>query len=232
MSLLTIGHRGLRNEYPENTLSAIRSASRHVTCVEIDIRRCGSGELVVVHDNNLEELTGFDYTVSSTDLEVLETLPVLNSKHTIPSFEEVLEEWPAGTGINADIKGDDPSVIEEVDATLERAAIDEPHIISVDQDILDLIDPRELTAPIGLSFWQNPTSNIGMAESQGCAYVHVYYQLCLETDVIERAHEANLAVDTWSIDDSETVSRLAAADVDAVTVDSLSAIGDYRRNDN
>lgn len=231
MSLLTIGHRGLRNEYPENTLQAIRSAARHVPCIEIDIRRCGSGELVVVHDDSLEELTGFDYTVSNTDLEILETLPVLNTEHTIPSFEEVLEAWPARTGINVDVKGDDPTVVEEVNATIARAAIDEPHIVSVDQEMLNLIDPDALSIPTGLSFWKNPAFNVRMAADRGCAYVHVYYQLCLETDLIEHAHKLDLAVDAWSVDDVETIDRLETVGVDAVTVDSISAIGDHGRAD-
>lgn len=224
MSLLIIGHRGLRDEYPENTIPAVNAAARDVDVVEIDIRRCGSGELVVVHDENLERLTGHDQNVSQTDLETLQSMSVQNSDDKIPSLVELLEKWPGGTGINMDMKGTNPTNIENALEHLQRAAVDEPWIISIDLEMLETVDPRSFDVPIGLSFWQNSTENIRRAVENGCEYVHVYYQLCLETDIVTRAHRADLSVDAWSIDDRGTSKRLEEADVDAVTVNSTDAL--------
>jgi glycerophosphoryl diester phosphodiesterase len=63
-----------------------------------------------------------------------------------------------------------------------------------------------------------------LAAKSDCEYVHVHYPLCLETDVVERAHAAGLAVDAWTVSDAATVRRLAERGVDAVTVDTRSAL--------
>lgn len=220
--MLTIGHRGLKDEYPENTVVAVREAARAVDVVEIDIRPCGSGEFVAAHDDDLERINGGEGRISESDLDSLRTETVQNSTATIPTFEELLETWPRETGLNVDLKGE--ISVESVLTKLTTADVDGPVIISVDSTRLNTFDPKSIDETVGLSFLRNHIENVERAAEQGCEYVHVYYGLCLETDVVDRAHKAGLAVDAWSIDDCETTSRLEAMGVDAVTVNSRDAI--------
>ena len=54
---LVLGHRGASHDYPENTIVAFRAAMQQgADGVELDVMRCGSGEVVVVHDDTLERL--------------------------------------------------------------------------------------------------------------------------------------------------------------------------------
>lgn len=220
--MLTIGHRGLKDEYPENTAVAVREAARAVDIVEIDVRPCKSGELVAAHDDDLERINGGEGRVSESDLDSLRAETVQNSTATIPTFEELLETWPRETGLNVDLKGD--LSVENVLTELTTAEVDGPIILSVDSTLLDTFDPGSIDETVGLSFFRNHIENVERAAARGCGYVHVYYGLCLETDVVDRAHEAGLAVDAWSIDDRETTSRLEAMGVDAVTVNNRDAI--------
>ena len=49
-----VAHRGASAYEPENTLRAIAKAiDLRAPVVEVDVRRCGSGELVVFHDEDL-----------------------------------------------------------------------------------------------------------------------------------------------------------------------------------
>lgn len=220
--MLTIGHRGLGSEYPENTLPAIQDAANYVDIVEVDVRRCASGELVVVHDENLQRLTGRNASVSETDIATLRELTVGESSEPIPTFAEVLRAWPEGTGINVDVKGSTP--VEAAVRQLAESAIDGPRVVSVHRQGLASFDPKTVDVPVGLSVDQNPDESVKVAADRGCRYVHVHYPLCLETDVVDRAHAVGLAVDAWTVSDAATTRRLKAKGVDAVTVDTREAL--------
>ncbi|GAA4891853.1 glycerophosphodiester phosphodiesterase [Streptomonospora salina] len=57
-SVLDIAHRGASAYAPENTLAAIDAAHRlDATTVELDVQRSADGELVIVHDTDLERTT-------------------------------------------------------------------------------------------------------------------------------------------------------------------------------
>src|SRR5690349_15319842 len=52
-----VGHRGVRGPAPENTAASIREAKRQgADAVEIDVRPCASGEVVVFHDPDLSRI--------------------------------------------------------------------------------------------------------------------------------------------------------------------------------
>ncbi|MCD6386790.1 MAG: glycerophosphodiester phosphodiesterase, partial [Methanophagales archaeon] len=56
--MLVIAHRGASREEPENTLRALRRAAEcKADAVEVDVRKCKSGEIVVIHDETLERTT-------------------------------------------------------------------------------------------------------------------------------------------------------------------------------
>jgi glycerophosphoryl diester phosphodiesterase len=55
---LVIGHRGVRGDRPENTLAAFEHAGdQGADGIELDVRTCGSGELVVIHDPTLKRVS-------------------------------------------------------------------------------------------------------------------------------------------------------------------------------
>src|SRR5262245_56208956 len=57
--LRIIGHRGVRGTVAENTMSAFAAAANQgADAVELDVRVCASGELVVAHDPSLARVTG------------------------------------------------------------------------------------------------------------------------------------------------------------------------------
>lgn len=52
-----VAHRGCAWPQPENTLRAIHDAGSRLPAVEFDVRRCGTGELVVFHDEKVDRVT-------------------------------------------------------------------------------------------------------------------------------------------------------------------------------
>jgi len=56
--MLKIGHRGARAYEPENTLRSFnRAVELGVDAVELDVRQTKDGELVVIHDPEVDKTT-------------------------------------------------------------------------------------------------------------------------------------------------------------------------------
>ena len=104
-----LGHRGASADAPENTLRAFQLAlAQGADGVELDVRLCASGEVVVFHDASLDRLVGRPGRVADTPWSTLRTLEVRTGNGTapIPLLSEVLEALPRTAFINVELKGD------------------------------------------------------------------------------------------------------------------------------
>lgn len=71
---LVIAHRGSSRWAPENTLAAFSEALREgADGVEMDVWKCASGELVLIHDPSINRLTGKSGKVEKMTLTELKT---------------------------------------------------------------------------------------------------------------------------------------------------------------
>ncbi|MFH0976453.1 MAG: glycerophosphodiester phosphodiesterase [Spirochaetota bacterium] len=104
---LIIGHRGASGYEPENTLSAFKKAiDLKADMIEMDIYKCKTGELVLIHDNNVNRTTngkGYVQDFSLKELKSLET----GKGDKIPLLEEVLDLADRKIKINLELKGVD-----------------------------------------------------------------------------------------------------------------------------
>jgi glycerophosphoryl diester phosphodiesterase len=72
---LIIAHRGARDVAPENTLAAFRAAlEAGADGIELDVSRCQTGEIVVLHDNTLDRTTNGSGPLASTPFYALREL--------------------------------------------------------------------------------------------------------------------------------------------------------------
>lgn len=109
--MLILAHRGASADAPENTLPAFAEAlAQRADGVELDAMVCGSGEVVVCHDEVLDRLAGLDWKVADTPLAKLRTADV--GKHlakasaSIPTLTEVLDLLGSGLLVNIELKSD------------------------------------------------------------------------------------------------------------------------------
>lgn len=100
-----VAHRGLwdASEHPENSLSAFRLAVSRRIPFEFDVQLTRDGQLVVVHDANLERLTGVRLRVADMDLGALRRLRIQGTGEQIPTFSEVLDV-AGGTPFVVDVR--------------------------------------------------------------------------------------------------------------------------------
>lgn len=108
---LYFAHRGRSAKAPENTMAAFRLAwESGIRGIELDVRLCASGELVVFHDATLTRITGKDGRVEEATLDDLKRLDAgswYSDEHageSIPTLLEVLSASPADAFFDIEIK--------------------------------------------------------------------------------------------------------------------------------
>jgi len=208
-------HRGFAGVNPENTLPAVEAAAAAgADCIEVDVRRCGSGELVVVHDGTLERLTGSSGSVAETPLDSLQSLSVLDSDAGIPTLEAVFDAVPESVGLNLELKEDGL-----VDDVLEITDAVDAEVLVSSFDRAPLIAVRERSAlPTALLFANGQEAALDGARRLDCTAVHPFRGLC-DAGFVDTAHGAGFEVNAWTVQSESTADRLAALGVDGLIAD-------------
>ena len=221
-----LGHRGASRDAPENTLAAFQLAlDQGADGVELDARLCGSGEVVVFHDERLERLTGARGRVADTSWAELARLevragPTGTSPGHIPLLATVLEALPRTAFINVELKSEDwpgTRVADAAGALLEAGRHHEQVIVS-SFDLrcllrLALAHPR-LRRGLLLDPERSQLLQRHLAlPLVGRDAVHPEVGHLTETDV-RRWHAGGREVAVWTVDDAEIARRLRAWGVD------------------
>jgi glycerophosphoryl diester phosphodiesterase len=215
-SPLVVAHRGASRAFPENTLAAFEGASRlGADWVELDVRRTADRQVVVHHDA----------TIADQPIVVLArtALPA-----AVPSLAQVLEVCRRADpplGVNIEIKSDprepdfdaDHWIADEVVSIVGVHPDDEVLVSSFDRRAVDRVhqlDPRLPTALLAVE-----ASDIARLVAQVVEWGHVAInpsRWLVDEAFVVTAHAAGLAVNVWTVDDTETMTRLADWGVDAI----------------
>ncbi|MUW15061.1 glycerophosphodiester phosphodiesterase [Halorubrum sp. CBA1125] len=212
-----IAHRGCAGQYPENTLAAIARAAPRVDAVEIDVRRCGSGELVVFHDERLDRLTGATGRLADADWADLRDLTVLDSDEPVPRLAEALAALPDDTGVNVELK--EAGLVADALAVADETDVD-PLYSSFRPAVLDALRDAAPEAHSALLVADaEPGPAVRAATDLGCAAVHPDVETAADPAFTEAAHDSGLAVNAWTVTAETDVAPLLAADVDGIITD-------------
>lgn len=210
-----IAHRGFDDRYPANTVAAVGQAISQADMIELDIRRCASGELVVAHNALVDiDIEGVDEVdeLPASELAALDA----HDGEGIQTLETVLDAIPSEVGVNLELK--DPTTAEQALGMAESI----PHdvlISSFDADALRGIRPSQRSnVELAYVLGATPTDDVAVATELNCACVHPNAWLCLLTGVVADAHNAGLTVNAWTVD-----SRLGAWALSRRGVDGLIA---------
>ena len=207
-----IAHRGFATEHPENTLGAVRLAAERADAVEVDARRCGSGEVVVIHDETVDRTTDGSGRVDEHGREELAALSVYGSEEGVPTLAEVGSALPEWVGLVLELKETGLAA----DALEAVSGLDDVVVSSFLPDAL--AECRDVDADVPLALNALESGGVAEARELDCAAVHPHHGLC-SPDYVDRAHDAGLAVNAWTVDDRETARGLAEVGVDGVIAD-------------
>ncbi len=102
-----IAHRGLHCELiPENSLESFLRAQERGFSIELDVRLSKDGVPIVFHDKDLSRMTGAKGRVDQYTLKSLKSLRLCNTKHDIPTLQEVLDAINEDTTLIIEIKSE------------------------------------------------------------------------------------------------------------------------------
>lgn len=218
---IKIAHRGAMGYEPENTLLSFQKAIElNADMIEMDVYRCKTGELVVIHDYTLDRTTngsGYVWDYTYEEIKRLRT----GKDQTIPGLDEVLENL-GNIKINLELK--DEAIAEQVYNTITRYvkqgkwAYDDFLISSFNHclllDFLKVmknnpgikICPLILGIPLGLAEF---------AEKLNAYSIHISTEF-VNTAIVEDAHQRGMKIFVFVVNDQRELKRIRSLGVDGI----------------
>lgn len=100
-------HRGLHDsEKPENSMAAFRAALEDGYGIELDVHLLKDGNLAVIHDYDLQRVTGREGKVENLTVGELTDYSLNGTDQTIPRFEDVLALFHGKAPLIVEVKCD------------------------------------------------------------------------------------------------------------------------------
>lgn len=237
------GHRGASGEAPENTMPAFERAWKAgVVFLEMDCHATSDGEIVILHDSDLDRTTDGSGPVAATSYgDVLRldaghrftpdggrTFPFRGQGLRIPRLADVLAAFGQAR-INLEVKAG-PGVAQEVVRLLRRARAESRVLLAAEDDAtLETIRDLDPGTAIGSSrgdviafFEALRGGRVDDHEPMGMALqippTFLGEDLVTEESVTA-AHRLGLWIHVWTVNDAEEMGRLLDRGVDGIMSD-------------
>ena len=213
-TFLCIGHRGASGYAPENTLKAFELAIQ-MGCpwIELDVYFV-DGEIVVIHDDELERTTDGSGAVMDSTFAYLRSLDA-GDKEQIPTLREVIELVDHRAGINIELKGKDTAlaVNELLDDFINRGWKPTEFLFSS-------FNHRELElgrqdVPRGALFFKKPDDYFKRAAALNAYSINVSTDLVNES-LVKTAHDQGLKVFVYTVNEAKDMQDLKNIGIDGV----------------
>lgn len=224
------GHRGARNEAPENTLAGFRYLrSLDVHKVELDIRLSKDDELIVIHDITLDRTTDKSGAITELTAQQLQNVNAAAKfsgwKDTtpVPLLEEVLTEWKQLEKIQLEVKGSDERtmdiIAEKLPALIKKLAIEDQSIVtSAHQGFLARMQanaPDVVTGFVAERWIRTP---VKVAELHDCQYLCIDWRRCNKR-IIQAAKNKGMHVSIWTVNEIPVAEQMYKWGADSLISD-------------
>ena len=242
---LVMAHRGGAGLWPENTMYAFeRAVELGVDVLETEIHATADGVLVVMHDSTVDRTTNGSGPITSLTLEELQTLdagynwtsdggktfPFRGLGITVPTLEEVFTDLSSNARINIDMKQTKPSLVVPLCGMIRTFdAVDRVLVASFSSRVLKAfrrVCPEATTSAgrgeVTLFFIMNLVL-LGAAYRPTCQVLQVpEYSSGMHVVTkrfVDGAHNLNLEVHAWTINEVSDMIRMLALGVDGIVTD-------------
>ncbi len=220
--MLIIGHRGAKGYVAENTLASFqRALDLGVDMIELDVHRCASGEIVVIHDETIEGTTSGSGLISELSLLQLKMVSI-EVEHYIPTLAEVLNLINRKCVVNIELKGANTAkdTLEIIDLYIGEKNWQQTDFIisSFDWLALEEVHHKNPNIPIGVLSATDIDLSIGFAKFCNAVAIHPYFQL-LTHDLVSKMKAENLKIYPWTVNEPEDIIFTKSFDVDGIISD-------------
>lgn len=222
MSIKKIGHRGAKGHLAENTLESVQKAiALGVDMVEVDVHRCKTGELVVIHDFTLDRTTDGSGEITQHSLRELKSLRIENT-YKIPTLTEVMDLVSGKCHLNIELKGSNTAV---ETSQIVRNYVEKKHwqyseviVSSFQKNELFRMREENKEIPLGVLSKASMSEAIELAKMLKATAIHPALGIVTREN-IQQAKQAGFKVTVWTVNDQETIARIKTFDVDGIISD-------------
>jgi glycerophosphoryl diester phosphodiesterase len=229
-----IAHRGASYLAPENTMSSVLLAWQlDADAVEIDVHLTGDNQIVVIHDQDTQRVSGINLKVSRASLEELQTLDVGRWKdekyagEKIPLLNEIIKTIPKDKKLYIEIKCNE-EILPYLDKIISKSGKREQ--ITLIGFNLEVITKAKKQMPDIPVYWlvateKNKLTNnsiphspdlLNMARQNKIDGLDVHYAGVDET-FMKAVKNSGQDLYVWTVDDPEIASHLIQWKVKGIT---------------
>lgn len=223
---LIFAHRGSSGTRPENTMPAFEEAVRSgADGIEFDVQMTSDGELVVIHDENVDRTTNGKGKIIDHSLTQLRKLDAGSwfspafGKEPIPTLDEVLSFLRhIPIQINIELKNDRieyQGIEQKMIAKVREYGINDRVILSSFNHksvaLLHQLAPETETAILVMHGWIDP-------KRRGAAGIHCPINLSLKP-IAREAMLKGIAVRAFTANEEEDIAQICRHNVSAVFSD-------------
>lgn len=228
---LVWGHRGASGYAPENTIeSFLMACDMKADGVELDVQLTKDGEIVVIHDETVNRVSGAhgyvrDLTLSELkELNVSKVCPDFAKSTFVPTLEEVLDNLKeTGIEINIELKtgifayeGIEKKVIDLVN---KKNMMDKIWFSSFNHESILRVKEIDKDARCGLLFGDiivNPCAYTKGLNANIEALHPALYHFGQDPLYIKKAKEAGLLVHIWTVNEKEHMEAVVKEGVESI----------------
>lgn len=220
--MLRIGHRGAGGYNPENILESFKKAIElGIDIIELDVQRCKTGEIVVMHDFKVDRTTNGKGYVAGKTLTELEELDAGHSQK-IPTLAEVLSFVAGRIGVEIELKSEGiaTDVAKIIKNCLDDGKWKPDFFVVASFNHYELLDFKKLMPDIAIAPFLVgiPIGYAEFGEKMGAKVVNIYYE-AINKNFVEDTHKRGMQIIAWTVNDEESIARLRALGVDGIISD-------------
>jgi len=211
-----VGHRGWPTRFPDNTMAGFIAAGETADAIEVDVRRCSDGNLVLSHDPVIG-----DFVISDHPWSVLGEID-LGSGHKPTMLDELIGGLP-GLPVQFEIKNlpFEPGYEPDHRVALETAERVRPADMITSFNWMSLAAVRQVfpevrTGVLVAAFVDFETA---IAECVTGGHIALLPSVSLPMTVITRGLDCGLEVFPWVVNDADLASELAGLGVSGMITD-------------
>ncbi len=213
--VLIFAHRGASKLAPENTLRAFQKAIElGADYVEFDVHETKDGEIVIIHDDDVERTAGVKGKIKEMTLKELKELD-FGEGEKIPTLKELIELAKGKIGLQCEIKvrGIAKKIVEHFK---EADLIDSTIISSFIHD--ELLEVKKYAPEIKLAplvFGIKKNKMIREAIEHKYYAIHPFYKF-INQKFLDEAHKNNIKINTWTVDSKSRMKKLIEMRIDGI----------------
>jgi glycerophosphoryl diester phosphodiesterase len=223
-----VGHRGAPADEPENTLrSFARALAVGVAAVELDVQLTKDGRLMVIHDETLDRTTNGRGLVQDFTLAELKRLDAGHGE-SVPSLEEVFDLVQGQAHLMVELKQPEAAGA-LLDFFQARRAFEFATVISFWHPAVKALKEAEPRLNTGVLMVGCPADPVSLARAARADILALNFRY-VNRELVDAAHQQDIKVMVWNIDDPETLQPYLALNLDAICTNRPGEIIAYLSN--